>query len=136
MAHNLPEELSDEESAPVEPVAVGLHAVRQAEFTTGQTAIVFGAGPIGATTVQCLRAAGASMVEVADHRKEMARNIGADVVIYPTQEDVAEAVEKLTGEVGVDAASTWRAPRRRSRPPSTRPRVAARSSTSPSGSRR
>jgi (R,R)-butanediol dehydrogenase / meso-butanediol dehydrogenase / diacetyl reductase len=104
MAHNLPEELSDEESSLVEPVAVGLHAVRQAEFTTGQTAIVFGAGPIGATTVQCLRAAGASMVEVADHRKEMARNIGADVVIYPTQEDVAEAVEKLTGEVGVDAA--------------------------------
>jgi (R,R)-butanediol dehydrogenase/meso-butanediol dehydrogenase/diacetyl reductase len=106
MAHKLPEELSDEESALVEPVAVGLHAVRQAEFTTGQTAMVFGAGPIGATTVQCLRAAGASMVavaEVAGHRKEMARNIGADVVIDPTQEDVAEAVEKLTDGVGVDA---------------------------------
>jgi (R,R)-butanediol dehydrogenase/meso-butanediol dehydrogenase/diacetyl reductase len=107
MAHKLPEELSDEDSALVEPVAVGLHAVRQAEFTTGQTAIVFGAGPIGATTLQCLRAGGASMVavaEVADHRKEMARNIGADVVIDPTQEDVAEAVEKLTDGVGVDAA--------------------------------
>jgi (R,R)-butanediol dehydrogenase / meso-butanediol dehydrogenase / diacetyl reductase len=105
MAHKLPEELSDEDGALVEPVAVGLHAVRQAEFTTGQTAIVFGAGPIGATTVQCLRAAGASMVavaEVADHRKEMARNIGAGVVIDPTEEDVAEAVEKLTD--GVDAA--------------------------------
>jgi (R,R)-butanediol dehydrogenase / meso-butanediol dehydrogenase / diacetyl reductase len=44
MAHRLPEELSDEESALVEPVAVGLHAVRQAEFTPGQSAIVFGAG--------------------------------------------------------------------------------------------
>jgi (R,R)-butanediol dehydrogenase / meso-butanediol dehydrogenase / diacetyl reductase len=107
MAHKLPEELSDEDGALVEPVAVGLHAVRQAEFTTGQTAIVFGAGPIGATTVHCLRAAGARMVvvaEVADHRKEMARNIGADAVIDPTQEDVAAAVEKLTDGVGVDAA--------------------------------
>jgi (R,R)-butanediol dehydrogenase/meso-butanediol dehydrogenase/diacetyl reductase len=68
---------------------------------------VFGAGPIGAATMQCLRAAGASLVavaEVADHRKEMARNIGADAVIDPTQEDVAEAVEKLTDGVGVDAA--------------------------------
>lgn len=107
MAHKLPEELSDEDSALVEPVAVGLHDVRQAEFTTGQTAIVFGAGPIGTTTVQCLRAAGASLVvvaEVADQRKEMARNIGADVVIDPTEEDVAETVEKLTDGVGVDAA--------------------------------
>ena len=72
-----------------------------------KTAIVFGSGPIGATTVQCLRAGGASLVvvaEVADQRKEMARNIGADVVINPTQEDVAEAVEKLTDGLGVDAA--------------------------------
>jgi (R,R)-butanediol dehydrogenase/meso-butanediol dehydrogenase/diacetyl reductase len=45
-----------------------------------------------------------AVAEVADHRKEMARNIGADVVIDPTQEDVAEAVEKLTDGVGVDAA--------------------------------
>ena len=44
------------------------------------------------------------VAEVADQRKEMAPNIGADVVIDPTQEYVAEAVEKLTDGVGVDAA--------------------------------
>ena len=107
MAHRLPEELSDEESALVEPVAVGLHAVRQAEFTPGQSAIVFGAGPIGATTVQCLRASGASLVavaEVAESRKEMARKIGADVVIDPREEDVAEAVSRLTDGVGADVS--------------------------------
>jgi (R,R)-butanediol dehydrogenase / meso-butanediol dehydrogenase / diacetyl reductase len=107
MAHRLPEELSDEESALVEPVAVGLHAVRQAEFSPGQTAIVFGAGPIGATTVQCLRAAGASLVvvaEVSENRKEMARKIGADAVIDPQEEDVVEAVQRLTDGIGVDAS--------------------------------
>ncbi len=107
MAHRLPEELSDEESALVEPVAVGLHAVRQAEFTPGQSAIVFGAGPIGATTVQCLRASGATLVivaEVAQNRKEMAHKIGADAVIDPAEEDAAEAVERLTDGAGVDVS--------------------------------
>jgi (R,R)-butanediol dehydrogenase / meso-butanediol dehydrogenase / diacetyl reductase len=107
MAHRLSEELSDEESALVEPVAVGLHAVRQAEFTPGQSAIVFGGGPIGATTVQCLRAAGASLVvvaELAETRKEMARKIGADAVVDPQEEDVAEAVSRLTDGVGVDVS--------------------------------
>jgi len=103
----LPDELSDEEGALVEPVAVGLHAVRQAEFTPGRSAIVFGAGPIGATTVQCLRAAGPSLVvvaEVAEHLKDMARKIGADAVIDPREEDVAEAVQRLTDGAGVDAS--------------------------------
>ena len=107
MAHRLPEELSDEESALVEPVAVGLHAVRQAEFTPGQSAIVFGAGPIGATTVQCLRAGGPSLVvvaEIAETRQEMARKIGADAVIDPQEEDVAEAVSRLIDGAGVDVS--------------------------------
>jgi (R,R)-butanediol dehydrogenase/meso-butanediol dehydrogenase/diacetyl reductase len=107
MAHHLPDELSDEESALVEPVAVGLHAVRQAEFTPGQTAVVFGAGPIGATTVQCLRASGASLVAVVEpskNRKDMARKMGADAVIDPKEEDVVEAVRRLTDGVGVDAS--------------------------------
>lgn len=66
MAHRLPDGMSTEEGALVEPVAVGFHAVRKARFAPGQTAIVFGAGPIGLVTVQCLRAAGASQVAVVE----------------------------------------------------------------------
>ncbi len=57
--------------------------------------------------MQCLRAAGASLVvvaEIAETRKEMARKIGADAVIDPQEEDVAEAVSRLTDGVGVDVS--------------------------------
>jgi (R,R)-butanediol dehydrogenase/meso-butanediol dehydrogenase/diacetyl reductase len=57
--------------------------------------------------VQCLPAAGASLVlvaEIGETRKEMARKIGADEVIDPQEEDLVEAVERLTDGVSVDAS--------------------------------
>lgn len=107
LVHKLPDGMTTEEGALVEPVAVGFHAVRKAGFLAGQTALVLGAGPIGLVTVQCLRAAGASLVavaEVAAARKEMALRVGADVVIDPTEEDVVATVHRLTHGVGVDVA--------------------------------
>lgn len=105
MVHRLPDGLSTEQGALVEPIAVGLRAVRRSGIQEGQSALVFGAGPIGAVTVQCLKAAGAGMIavaEVAEARKEKALEIGADYVIDPTQEDVVERVKGLTGGDGVD----------------------------------
>ena len=66
---------------------------------------MFGGGPIGAVTVQCLKAMGAGQIlvaEVADARKRKALEIGADAVIDPTEEDVAERVRELTGGEGAD----------------------------------
>lgn len=105
IAHQLGR-LGTDEGALVEPVAVGLHAVRKARFGPGQTALVLGAGPIGCVTTQCLRAAGARLVvvtEVAQARKEMARRAGADAVIDPRHEDVVDRVLQLTDGHGVDA---------------------------------
>lgn len=56
--------------------------------------------------MQCLRASGASLVavvELSENRKDMARKIGADAVIDPREEDVVEAVQRLTDGMGVDA---------------------------------
>lgn len=94
MIHRLPEGLTTEQGALVEPIAVGLRAVRRAEFREGQSAVVFGGGPIGAVTVQCLKALGAGKImvaEVSEARKKKALDIGADAVIDPTEEDVAES---------------------------------------------
>jgi (R,R)-butanediol dehydrogenase/meso-butanediol dehydrogenase/diacetyl reductase len=105
MIHRLPEGLTTEQGALVEPIAVGLRAVRRAEFQEGQSAIVFGAGPIGAVTVQCLKAMGAGQImvaEVSEARKEKAREIGADAVIDPTEEDVVERVSELTEGEGAE----------------------------------
>jgi (R,R)-butanediol dehydrogenase / meso-butanediol dehydrogenase / diacetyl reductase len=105
MIHRLPEGLTTEQGALVEPIAVGLRAVRRAGFQEGQSAVVFGAGPIGAVTVQCLKAMGAGQImvaEVSEARKEKAREIGADVVIDPTEEDVVERVSELTEGEGAE----------------------------------
>ncbi len=107
MIHHLPQGLTSEQGALVEPIAVGLRAVRRSGLQQGQSAIVFGAGPIGAVTVQCLKAMGAGLIavaEVADARKEKAREIGADVVVDPTEEDVVERVRELTDGVGMDTS--------------------------------
>lgn len=107
MAHKLPAGMSTELGALVEPVAVGFHAVRRSKIAPGESAIVFGAGPIGLIVLQCLRAAGASqvaVVEVAAARKEMARKLGASLVIDPREEDVVAAARAATGDVGYDAA--------------------------------
>jgi len=105
MLHQMPEGLSTEQGALVEPIAVGLRAVRRAGFQEGQSAIVFGGGPIGAVTVQCLRASGAGQImvaEVSEARKNKAIELGADVVIDPTEEDVAARVRELTDGEGAE----------------------------------
>ncbi len=105
MVHRLPDGLTNEQGALVEPIAVGLRAVRQAGIQAGQSALVLGAGPIGAVTVQCLRAVGAGRImvaEVAEARKRKALEIGADAVIDPSEEDVAERVRELTDGEGAE----------------------------------
>ena len=105
MLHRLPEGLTTEQGALAEPIAVGLRAVRQAGFREGQSAIVFGAGPIGAVTVQCLKAMGAGQImvaEVSETRKNKAVELGADVVIDPSEEDVVERVREMTDGEGAE----------------------------------
>lgn len=105
MIHKLPEGLTTEQGALVEPIAVGLRAVRRANFKEGQSALVFGAGPIGAVTVQCLKALGAGQImvaEVSEARKKKALEIGADAVIDPTEEDVVAKVREMTDGEGAE----------------------------------
>lgn len=103
--HKLPDELSYEEGALVEPIAVAVHSVRRSKLKQGDTAIVFGCGPIGLATIQAVRAAGAKdiiAVEVAKKRKEYARNFGATIVLDPTEINIPQEIMRLTG--GVDVA--------------------------------
>ncbi|CBJ46794.1 2,3-butanediol dehydrogenase [Erwinia amylovora] len=106
MVHPMPEGLSYEQGALVEPAAVALHAVRMSKLKAGDKAAVFGAGPIGLLMIEALRAAGASeiyVVELSPQRAEKARELGANVVIDPSQQDaVATIRERSKG--GVDVA--------------------------------
>ena len=105
--HKIPDTMDYEKAALVEPMAVALHSLRVGNFTTGNTALVLGAGPIGLATIQCLKAAGARIVIVFQRksvRQEYAKKFGADVVLDPSEVDVIEEIKKLTGGVGVDTS--------------------------------
>lgn len=99
-------ELSNEAGALVEPLAVGIHAIRQGKVMQGDTVAVVGTGTIGLVTIQAARAAGASKVfaiELSKDRKEKAMGLGA-IVLDPTQTDVAAEIQAQTGGQGVDVA--------------------------------
>lgn len=105
--HKIPDTMSYEDAALVEPIAVAVHSIRLANFKVGDTALVLGAGPIGLATIQSLKAAGASFVAVLQRksiRQEYAKKFGADVVLDPSEVDVAAEIKKLTNGVGVDAS--------------------------------
>lgn len=105
--HKIPDSLSYEKAALVEPMAVAFHSTKVGKFEAGQTAIVAGAGPIGLATVECLKARGAAKVIVVQRksvRQEYALRSGADVVLDPNEVDVVAEVKKLTNGVGADIA--------------------------------
>jgi (R,R)-butanediol dehydrogenase / meso-butanediol dehydrogenase / diacetyl reductase len=105
--HRLPDSMSTETGALVEPLAVGWHAMRKANFRAGQTALVVGAGPIGLSSLLCLQAAGAHFTAVSvrreDVRKQVAARLDADAVLDSSSTDVAEEIMRLTAGRGVDA---------------------------------
>lgn len=101
----LPDGVSDEAAALVEPFAVGLHAVRRSPVDADTRAVVFGAGPIGLMVVLALRGAGAGTIVVAEPsaaRREAALRAGADHVVDARADDVVETLRSLTGGAGAD----------------------------------
>jgi L-idonate 5-dehydrogenase len=93
-AHDVAENLSLAEAAMAEPLAVCLHAVRQAGSLTGKTVLVTGCGPIGALCVIAARRAGAAEVvvtDIADATLPFALRVGADRAINVAREPGALA---------------------------------------------
>jgi (R,R)-butanediol dehydrogenase/meso-butanediol dehydrogenase/diacetyl reductase len=95
----LPDSISSRDGALVEPLSVGLHAVKRSGLGPGATALVMGAGPIGLATLTWAKGKGATVVvsELAEGRAELARKLGADVVINPKQQNPADKIREMTG---------------------------------------
>ncbi|HVW85885.1 MAG TPA: alcohol dehydrogenase catalytic domain-containing protein [Bryobacteraceae bacterium] len=107
-AHNLipvPKHVGLRAATLVEPLAVALHSLSFARIEPGETVVVFGTGPIGLLTIAAAKFAGAGRVwavEPVPHRRDMAKTMGADVVL-----DTTEPVRQIlhdTAQRGVDVA--------------------------------
>lgn len=100
--HALPAGLDFEDGALVEPLAVAVHAVDQAEPRAGQVAVVLGLGTIGLQTAQVLRAAGLTVVgvDLSAFRREIAARLGITAV--DGAGDVAATIQRELGEREID----------------------------------
>lgn len=83
-AHAVPDALSDDAAAMIEPMSVGLSAARKAGVGAGTSVLITGAGPIGLITVAVAKALGATRIvitDLSDQRLERARALGATVTV-------------------------------------------------------
>ena len=106
MAEPIPDELSFEDAALVEPLAVAMHAVDLTPVGPADTVAIVGAGPIGLLTLLAVRRRGAGRILVTDrdpHRLGLARALGADEAIDVSAGDPVERVLSATDGRGVDA---------------------------------
>ena len=103
----LPSNLSLQEGALTEPLAVAYHAVRMSRLAPGESAFISGAGPIGLSAIASAKAAGATTIivsEISTVRRQKAEELGATHVLNPTDTDVMSAVLDLTHGLGTDVA--------------------------------
>jgi len=103
--HRLPDFVSYEEGALLEPLAVAVHAARKARLDLGESAAIFGAGGIGLFLLQVVKAAGCGLVFIVDlleSRLKTGLSLGASVIIHAAEEDPVEKISKATEGLGVD----------------------------------
>jgi (R,R)-butanediol dehydrogenase/meso-butanediol dehydrogenase/diacetyl reductase len=106
-AYQLPDSVSDELGALVEPLAVAFHAVSQGNVSPGDTVAIVGAGTIGLSVLLAAKAAGASEVYLVDkvkRRGELALAMGASAFINPEDEDPVQRVKDLTDGLGANVS--------------------------------
>ncbi len=103
----LPAGVALETATLLEPLAVVLHSMQFVALQPGETAAVFGVGPIGLLTVIALKLAGAKRIWAIDpvpHRLALARAAGADAAIDPLTIHPVHQILQDTGNRGVDVA--------------------------------
>lgn len=105
--HSLPDSVSDDMGAFVEPLAVAVRAIKRSRMEIGHSVCVIGAGPLGLLVLQVALSAGATQVFVLDpieKRREVARNLGATAVFDPHEDGVGRKIAELTNGLRVDRA--------------------------------
>jgi (R,R)-butanediol dehydrogenase/meso-butanediol dehydrogenase/diacetyl reductase/L-iditol 2-dehydrogenase len=101
----LPDDISLEVGSLLEPVSVAVHAIDRGNVYTGSSVAICGGGPIGLLCLEMALRAGASRALVSEPiaaKRELAKKLGADVVVDPFTEDLMEAGMGLTDGRGFD----------------------------------
>lgn len=106
--YKLPEHVSLQEGALVEPLAVAVHIVKQAEIQPGQSVVVMGAGPVGLLCCAVAKAFGASKVvsvDIQPSRLEFAASFAATHTFTPERVKAEENAARLLKETGIEGGA-------------------------------
>jgi len=98
----IPDAMSFERAVLTEPLAVGVHGLNLGKVHADDRVTVYGAGPIGLGVIAALRYRGVQRivaVDVIDSRLERAQQLGAELVINPTRDDLPAALANYFGKV-------------------------------------
>lgn len=101
----VPNTMDFSEAAMIEPLSNALHLVNRANILLGDTVVIYGAGTLGLCILQGVVIAGAGRIIVSDtatNRLEIAKSMGANVVLNPMTSDIHSEVLKLTDNRGAD----------------------------------
>lgn len=101
----LPQGMTLDEGAMVEPLAVAVHAVGRGGDVKGKKVLVLGAGPIGNLVAQTCKGQGAESVmitDLSDYRLGLAKECGIDHCINPQKEELSQAISKCFGDDKAD----------------------------------
>ena len=102
----VPDSIDDAAAALLEPLGVAIHATDLAKLRVAESVVILGAGPIGLSLLQTVRAAGAQPIYVVDQfpwRLAVAEELGGIPINYRDEDPVA-AVQRATNGRGVDVA--------------------------------
>lgn len=103
----LPENVSDEIAATIEPAAIVLHGFRKLDLRLGDAVAVIGCGALGCFAVQFARLAGAApviAVDVDPDKLALAAELGADLTVDPREADALASIAAATSGRGAAAA--------------------------------
>lgn len=100
--YKLPDHVSMEEGALLEPLSVGVHACRRANIGVESVVLILGAGPIGLVSLLSAKAMGAEVVIITDlvqSRLDVAKEMGANFTVLITKDDKEEDLVKKVREI-------------------------------------
>ena len=103
-AIKLPDKMSFDKGAMIEPIAVACGAISKVSKIEGKNVVVLGAGPIGNLTAQTAKALGAKAVlitEINEFRLDIAKKVGIDYIVNPTK---ANLLDEIITAFGADKA--------------------------------
>jgi (R,R)-butanediol dehydrogenase/meso-butanediol dehydrogenase/diacetyl reductase len=103
--YQVPNSITDEQAALLEPATVAVHAIRRTPINLGDRVVVIGGGPIGLLVTQAAKLSGAGccvLIEPEEVRRQIGTSLGADLALDPGSESFQEQLSNYIGADGAD----------------------------------